>query len=680
MSLHTLDKPGASPAPAKRMRLGTKSCTECRRRKVRCIYNPNSSRCQECVLHEAICVAQQPKRSNYSQEGDQQRLQQRLDELESMIRRVFGAVSPNSKSLDVSQLETQAADAISRLQTLSPDAEAFEEDAPLLQLFKQAMIVQWERPVLEREGAVPTGNTRFKNCVAALKSLLPNYDDLTLILELTEQFWPIWPLLPTKDQTSLIHQLRPVAMARQFVLELLEKSQPAVVAKGFLWLALCIQQLPRDVKRQCLKLPAPLKHLIASYLSGAEYLLTMDDELGGSIEGLEALGLVTKIYINMGKPRKAWVVARRGINQALLLGLHHIDDTTDQQKKRIWASFWQLDRHLSLVLGYPYAIADSHPSLSTEHTDGSNEALVAHRMSVIAGHIVERNQNHQNVDYFATLKIAQELEECRKIMPPQWWETPGPDMSLAALYNQQTTKIIYFQLHKYLHLPYMLKPTAECNFIDSRRPAVEASRKIVEAYQTLRGHNSSMTILCDLMDFQVFSAVIVIIINLLSEPASNPSQEQTSDWELVSYTITTLEQVAKVMECEVARQAAQLLQYILQAHKGVYAGPQAYEAVIPYFGKVRISQPRDLAATAISGVNNTGSLADISPEIAQVVPLVPDLEYTFPPEVQFCTDPFVSSTAGLGGDDLRDMELNVDWTAVIDENTDWEFNQIFNVI
>ncbi|PQE26929.1 hypothetical protein CJF31_00003651 [Rutstroemia sp. NJR-2017a BVV2] len=571
----------------------------------------------------AFCMKPSVQRNNRN-DGDQQRLQQRLDELESMIRRVFGAVSPNPKSLDVSQLETQAANAINRLQsvrtsrdrghekspnastlaesmdsnsnrsagTLSPDAETFEEDAPLLQFFKQAMIVQWDRPVLEREGAVPTGNTRFINCVAALKSLLPNHDDLTLILELTEQFWPIWSLLPTKDQTSLIYQLRPVAVARKFVFELLEKSQPAVVAKGFLWLALCIQQLPRDFERQCPKLPASLKHLIASYLSGAEYLLTMDDELGGSIEGLEALGLVTKIYINMGKPRKAWVVARRGINQALLLGLHHIDDTTNQQKKRTWASFWQLDRHLSLVLGYPCAIADSHPSLSIEQTGGSTEALIAHKMSLIAGHIVERNQNHQKMDYFATLKIAQELEECRKVMPPQWWEIPSPDMSLAALYNQQTTKIIYFQLHKYLHLPYMLKATAEGNFVDSRRPAVEASRKIMEAYQTLRGHNSSMTILCDLMDFQVFSAVIVIIINLLSEPASNPSQEQTRDWELVSYTTRTLEHVAKVMECEVARQAAQLQQYILQAHEGVYAGPQSYEAVIPYFGKWRALESR----------------------------------------------------------------------------------------
>ncbi|KAM3072865.1 hypothetical protein ACMFMF_007194 [Clarireedia jacksonii] len=673
MSLHTSGTPDVSPAPAKRMRLGTKSCAECRRRKVRCMYNSNSPRCQECVLHEAICTAQQPKRSSNSQNDNQQRLQQRLDELESMIRRICGAVSSNSKSLDLSQFETQATDAISRLQsvpksqdgehesssnastladsmnwnsnrsigTLSPDGEQFEEDAPLLQLFKQAMMVQWESPVLGRQRVMSTKNTRFSNCVAALKSLLPNHDDLTLILELTEHFWPIWPLLPTTDRNSLIYQLRPVVMARQFVLELLDTI---------------------------------------SYLSGAEYLLTLDYEVGGSIEGLEALGLMMKIYINMGKPRKAWAVARQGLNQALLLGLHHIDNTTDQQKKRTWSSFWQLDRQLSLILGYPYTIAESHPSLSIDHVDGSTEALLAYKISVISGHIVERNQNHQNMDYFATLKIAQELEECRKEMPQQWWEIPSPEISLAALYGQQTTKIMYFQLQKYLHLPYMLKPTVECSFIDNRRSAVEASREMVEAYRTLRNHNSSMTILCDLMDFHVFSAIIVIIINLLSEKSTTPLEEQNRDWELVSYTTITLEHVAKVMECEVARQAAQLLQYLLQAHEGVYAGPQSYEAVIPYFGKVRISQPRDLVTTAIAGTDKPDSLAELSSEIVEGVPSVPSLEYTFPPEVQFCTDPFVSFTAGLGGDAPRDLELNVDWTAVIDENTEWEFNQIFSVI
>ena len=109
-------------------------------------------------------------------------------------------------------------------------------------------------------------------------------------------------------------------------------------------------------------------------------------------------------------------------------------------------------------------------------------------------------------------------------------------------------------------------------------------RGLLATVEMLRSHRNPMVIMCDLMDFQVFSAIIVIIINLLSQPSSNTLRDQTRDWELVSYTTATLKYISQVMDCVVARQATQLLQYILQAHDGVCAGPQSYEAVAIYEG------------------------------------------------------------------------------------------------
>ena len=42
----------------KRLRKGTHSCLECRRRKVRCIFEPNSQRCDNCMLRETACTKQ----------------------------------------------------------------------------------------------------------------------------------------------------------------------------------------------------------------------------------------------------------------------------------------------------------------------------------------------------------------------------------------------------------------------------------------------------------------------------------------------------------------------------------------------------------------------------------------------------------------------------------------------
>ena len=698
------------PVPAKRMRIGTKSCAECRRRKIRCIYPPNSSACQECTLHETPCREQQPKRSDRSQNEGQEKIQQRLDELERMVRRVCEAVTQNTESPNLSQLKTQATNAITQLRsdaislpkvcgslsntstqvgsgnwssngsvsTPPTDVELFEEDAPLLQLFKQAMTVQWDNSPTARGRGILSGDSLVASCVAALKCLMPNHIDITLILDMTEHLWPIWPWQPSTQGASSTHQSRPVDMARDWIFETLGGNKPAVTATAILWLALCIQQLPRAFERQCPKLPASPKILITSYLSGAENLLIIDGNLGASIESLEATTLLVKLYVNMGKPRKAWAVARHGINQALLLGLHHFDEGLDQRKSRIWSFLWQYDRLMSLILGFPYAIPESYPSLLIEPTSNSI-SRIAHKLSVICGRIVERNYNNRNVDYFVTLRIDQQLAECRREMPLQWWETPSSDMPLALLYTQQTIKITYFQLLKYLHLPYMLTPTPESSYVNSRLSAVEASREMVTAYQTLRRHIDPMVIMCDLMDFQVFSAILIIIIDLLSHESSSTLEDQTRDWELVSYTTAILKNVSQIMECAVAGQAARLLQYILQAHDGLYSGPQSYEAIIPYFGKVRISRPQhNVEPVAVTGGSTL--LSDTSSGTAQPPDSLPNLTYTFPPEIQFCTDPFVAFTAGPAADVFSDPELNDDWTTAFDGNNGYEFNQVYNML
>lgn len=316
---------------------------------------------------------------------------------------------------------------------------------------------------------------------------------------------------------------------------------------------------------------------------------------------------------------------------------------------------------MSLVLGLPYSIADSHPGLLMSHTDTSTYSHVAHKIGIISGHIAERNQNYQEADYSITMQIAEELKACGEKIPREWWHNSNPTMSLDALYSLQTLKLIYFQHLKILHLPFMLKSNTNKSYEPNRIATLEATRGMISAYRALRDGTGISIVMCDLMDFQVFTAVIVLIINLFARPGDTLEQ-QAKDWDLVSYTTSTLRKVSEVMDCAVARQASQVLDYLLQAHDGAYAGPEAYEAVIPYFGRVRIRHPS--SATAVT-----------SPSSEQVIE--PVTQYSL--EVEFSTDPFVSF--GLGGESnaLTDAELAVDWTAVLDQRNDYEYSQLFNM-
>lgn len=686
----------------KRMRLGTKSCKECRRRKVRCIFAPNEPTCQECILHGATCAAQNSNHEEKLPKNTKEDLQQRLDQLEGVVSRLCKVIIPNSEPLNLTELETQAAHALTRLRpepnnlrtpltnssatftpagsvdwastgsendnTLSTNADLFEEGAPLLQLFQEGMMIQRDAVSMTKARVGQFKDTGVNQCVSALRSLLPDQDDMMLILELTEPLWPLWPLPPTSKAAISFQLLQPTAIARECILGSLDMGEPAVVAQCILWFALCIQQVPGDFEQKCPKLPASPSDLISSYLSGAEDLLLIDEAMGGSIDGLEGLRLKSKIFINMGKPRKAWMTIRHGLNQAMLLGLHRLDVRTDQRKRTLWSDFWQLDRNLSMILGFPCAIADTHPSLSIEHTNGSNIARLGYRIAIISGRISERDQNHHNADYDVTINIARELDECRKEMPEKWWGTPSHDTPLAALYGQQTAKIMYFQIQKYLHLPYMLKSTSDSHFISSRDAAVHASRETIKAYQDLRNGKNSITILCDLMDFQVFSAAMVIIMDLLSYSSSNVLHERAEDWEIVSYTASTLKRVSEVMDCAVARQAADVLQYFLHIHDGSFTELNPYEAVIPYFGRVRISQmPNKVVAGRAESSSGTSSSSLLEPLL------------TPPSEMQFSLDPFLPLASVNSMEDFSDAELNVDWTALFDGTVDYEFNQVFGI-
>src|ERR1700712_1214872 len=86
--------------PVKRMRMGTRSCAECRRRKVRCIFPTAGAICKECLVHDSHCVPQ--KSSRASRPKTEQDVQQRLEKLENLVRHLRSSVHVDAESSNVS--------------------------------------------------------------------------------------------------------------------------------------------------------------------------------------------------------------------------------------------------------------------------------------------------------------------------------------------------------------------------------------------------------------------------------------------------------------------------------------------------------------------------------------------------------------------------------------------------
>ncbi|CZR60123.1 uncharacterized protein PAC_10018 [Phialocephala subalpina] len=667
----------------KRMRLGTRSCAECRRRKVRCIYGTNKTVCSECSLHEVDCIPQGAAKASRPNSEDGEDVYQKLANLEDMVRRICSTMDISTESLSQSQTAINTAEILRRIQDVSsrgegsvgetdstpasdigscsPDTTDPFADAPLLNLFKDAMLIQQVDTQGRMAARVPR-DQRLSSCVRTFRALLPSVPGLVAILAVTKPYWPIWKDGQGLNIASTPDLLESVQSGKRFILDSLGSNNPALVAKAVLFLALCMQQLPNNLTKEQLSLSAHPGALLDSYLMVADMLLSISENPVPTIDGLECLEIIAKLYMNMGKPRESWLSYRRAINLALLLRLHDSDETAKEREHKVWSHLWQSDRQLSLILGLPAATSDVHPGLSRPYPGTSVGERVLYDMCVMAGHVNERNQKGANADYFTTLQIDQGLRSCLERIPSDWWNAqPSESTSIEMVYGLQVIKIQFYMLQKLLHQPYMLKSFENAEYQPNAIAACDASREMIQAYQTIRTHNGMELIICDLMDFQVFTAAVVLVIKLLSSTTPCVHSEE-SDWKLVHSVMDGLKKVAKGMECSVASQAAQTLEYLTAAYHGTYSGPGQYEAVIPYFGKVMIKRfmPR-------------GAEPRNDPEDFQL-----DNPMQFPSTIDFAANSFAPFAWHDTPDFLSGAELGIDWTSLIEDGINYDWSQHFD--
>ncbi|KAK0752904.1 hypothetical protein B0T18DRAFT_395602 [Schizothecium vesticola] len=656
----------------KHMRLGTRSCAECRRRKVRCVFPNERPPCQQCALRSIPCTAQEPGRGNRSSErlsGGDGQLKPRLAAIESNVRDIGAGLgltvessaltTPPHASLTTHGVEiyggaepmpsTRSTPDNTTLSAAPGEPDAADvghgfEDAPLLALFKAANITEEPHPASSQH------SINFNaDAIHMPNPLMLQDDDLLTVLAATAHYWQIWPPWQYGIQTPTIRTLQAgdIEFAARFLSNMASSNDPPVAAKALLWLSLCLQQAPKTLQFSS-RTMLPEK-LLDFHMQTADSLLASAAWTGETLHGIEARLLQHKLYVDMGRPRQAWLCVRRAADGALLLRLHRAQaQERGGREAAIWTQIWHLEKVLALILGLPSTIP-SPPQRDGE--SGIPLHTLHHRMCSLAASIGDRDQSSQP-SYPATVRIGQELDECRAIMPDSWWhEPPRLETPFAELYAQQAAKVQYFLLVKLLHIPFMLKSSTDAKYEYSRVSALAASRAMINAYLSLRRSGRGTFVVCELLDFQAFSAGIVLIINLLS-PASEAglADDCGEDWRLTDALTTSLRRTDGLMQCGVARQAAEVLGLLTQAARGAYSGPEKYDVVLPYFGRITI---------ALSQGQQTGHLG-LEACRQQAAPFG---------TVEFGTNPFDLHLPGdaegeLGGDwsSMANLDFSFDWT------------------
>ena len=639
--MSTLVAGKGSYRPRTKLRKGTRSCTECRRRKVRCIFEPGSRICQRCVSRHTECTEQEF--TNASESSDSAKVECDRDdrELKNLLSCVLQKLNPSLSRSDSSTSVSDIEEALEILKLeLLPSTAAVGDLWPSLSVeaprdqstdsqetvskssmcspsLKSSQIAllsvggseSLSADLLSSGGPEAHRLTdKERRVIKALRALTPNTKDLSLIIQQSRDCWDIWSKSFPDILGGRLDHLEEVQSAAilTHIHQTLSRSNSAEIVKVLLCLALSFQQLPANFDIFCTALPASRAALQDHYLTSAETFLASDEGIACTVDGLDCMTALSRFYAHAGKPRKAWLIFRRAISLGHLLGLHRQPgdlDSYSRRRRALWLHIVQGERFMSLILGLPSATSISHFDLhevNNKELDrpdagwfGSQHLL---RLSVIAGHILDRNQDQKKMDDFLiTMQIDQELQDCASEVPQSWWEaSTGDGMDFDAVHSVFLTKFWYHNIRRHLHQPFIFQPSLESRHEYSRLAALDSSRELIHCFQVLRYSPRRVLTVCNVVDYEAFSAAMTLIIDLLgySQPRSRRNlQEEEEDWRVVLSLKQDLELISTERPCSVATQAARLLEFFFDVRQSrLPPGSEDYEVVVPYLGKIRVER------------------------------------------------------------------------------------------
>lgn len=171
----------------------------------------------------------------------------------------------------------------------------------------------------------------------ALVDLLPSQKDTNLINERSSS-WLLINALVAQGDVSVNESTFNVAEVAM--------RHPTSIARTLLYLAVCLQQLDPDFDSNQLHLYPTPEARMERYITTVQALVTSDDEMVSTMDGLECLSLLGLYQINAGNPRRAWLTFRRALNISQLMGLQTKKGASIPGGKEMWHQIIQADRYL----------------------------------------------------------------------------------------------------------------------------------------------------------------------------------------------------------------------------------------------------------------------------------------------------------------------------------------------
>lgn len=386
-------------------------------------------------------------------------------------------------------------------------------------------------------------------------------------------------------------------------------------------------------------------------------LVTTNDDLMASVEGLDCVMIETMIRNYSGNLQRAWMTLHRASAIAQMLGLHRdvksaslkfLDAATKDcfDFEHVGFVLANMDCYLSMTLGLPKSsFAPVTPSAQALAETTPLQRLV-YMQCVIADRILERNLARSKEQPSDLSQIDQLLHDAAAEMPPQWWLIPDFDAEADDTKSFQQHARVNLQLTQYhlivrLHLPFLLRPPQDPTYDHSKFTIANTSRDILSLYIAFRKWISGR-FYCRGIDYLVFIAVTTLCVahvnarNKTKTLDTNNNvtgkffiQNRLRDRGLMERSLLVLQQMG---DDAIATKLVQILEHLLFVEADAFNGTEystvaiesdvaaagcegtfvdsrkTYQLRMPYFGTINL-QPKQVSRSD-AGLAATTNEAD----------------------------------------------------------------------
>ncbi|KAF9882492.1 hypothetical protein CkaCkLH20_00528 [Colletotrichum karsti] len=563
------------PAKKRKVRKGTRSCWQCRKRKIRCEFaDDDEQTCAGCKVRGTSCLSQEfidDEPTGPPERG----VAQRLARLEELMVKLADKIGPETST---EKTTTPA----SSLNESAPTSESLPPLSHRVQTVESPVITPSPANPTQPQPVSESSHVTLKNerICKELYSMFPSKKDTKIIIESSRG--PVFVLILFYSYQDIIEGKSPPTATLSDVPDV--SKHPAILAKHLLQLTICLQQLPPcfNPSQKHLGLTHSIQDTMAEWVAAAS-LVTSNDELVGSAEGLQCLILQGFYLINSGNLRKAWLAMRRALSLAQLIGIERngsrplkscdpaTDPATIPSSHQLWYRINFCDRYLSLLLGLPAGTQDnsffSEPFIAN---DTPMEKLEK-KYTVISLRIIDRNRAPPHEAYAITQSIDCEIETAAKTMGNAWWEIPP-----VADYTDTTTQMgvmshLMLQIHHHsllilLHLPYMLRNSANNRYDYSKNTCLESSRAVLRRCVIFRTANNAV-FSCRHIDYSSLMAAMTLLLGHLTRPPGVRDDEwcrqRVEDRALAQTTMEKMEELASLNHDKLSGESAEIIKQLL---------------------------------------------------------------------------------------------------------------------